>query len=128
MKPASVSIQILLAGGVLALAACVSVPAPPSDALQSADIALANAENEHAAEAAPLEMRSAHDKLAAAHGDAQQADGKRMTQARRQADEARADAELASAKARLARTEAVNQELQKSSNSLRQEIQRGPGV
>ena len=53
---------------------------------------------------------------------------RRYRQARRLADEARADADLALAKAHLARAEASNQELQKSGDTLRQEIKRGPGA
>jgi hypothetical protein len=119
--------RLLVAGAALALAACATTPQPPNDALQAADIAMASAETDHAADVAPLEMRTAHEKLAAAHADAQQTDDERVLQARPLADEARADAELASAKAHLAKADAVNQELQKNNNTLHQEIQRGSG-
>ena len=120
------SLPLLLIAGT-ALAACASLPPPPTDALQAADIAMTNAETDHAADYAPLEMRTAHEKLSAARADAQQPDGPQFAQARPLADEARADADLASAKAHLAKAEAVNQELQKNSNTLRQELQRGSG-
>ena len=119
---------LLIAGSAFALAACASLPPPPADALQAADIAMANAETDRAADYAPLEMRTAHEKLSTAHTDAQQQDADMVLQARPLADEARADAELASAKAHLAKAEAVNQELQKNNNTLHQEIQRGPGA
>lgn len=127
MKKAIHLHRFLLAGGVLALAACAAAPQPPTDALQAADIAVTNAENDHAADAAPLEMRTAHEKLTAARADALKPDEQSMTQARQLADEARVDAELASSRARLAKAEGVNQELQKNSNTLRQETQRGSG-
>ena len=127
MKTAIHLHRFLLAGGVLALSACAAAPQPPTDALQAADIAVTNAENDHAADAAPLEMRTAHEKLTAARADALKPDEQSMTQARQLADEARVDAELASSRARLAKAEGVNQELQKNSNTLRQETQRGSG-
>jgi hypothetical protein len=120
--------RLAVAGAILSLAACAATPQPPTDALQAADIALTNADSEHAADAAPLEMRTAREKLGAAHTSAQQPDEQAMVQARRLADEARADADLALAKAHLAKAEASNQELRKSGDTLRQEIQRGPGA
>jgi len=119
--------HLLVAGGVLALTACASVPQPPTDALQAADISVTNAEKDHGGEYAPLEMRSAHEKLAAAHASAEQPDEKHMIESRRLADEARADADLASSKARLAKADAVNQEMQKNGKALRQETQRSSG-
>jgi hypothetical protein len=119
--------RALIASGVLALAACATLPPPPTDALQAADIAITNAENDHAADYAPLEMRTAHEKLSAARADSQQSDEQQVMRARPLADEARAEADLASAKARLAKAEAMNLELQKNGNTLRNEIQRGSG-
>lgn len=116
----------LIAGSLLALAACAAVPLPPTDALQAAEIAIANAEKDRAADYAPVEMRSAHQKLDAARAKPITDDASLM-QARQLAIEARADADLASSKARLAKAEAVNQELQKSNNTLQQEIKRSSG-
>lgn len=119
--------RFLIAGGMLALSACAAAPPAPTAALQAADIAIANADKDGATDYAPLEMRSAHEKIAAARESAAQPDDERVMQSRRLADEARADADLASAKAHLAKADAVNQELQKNSDTLRQEIQRGSG-
>lgn len=117
-----------IALGTLALAACASVPPPPNDALQAADIAIANAEKERAAEFASAELKSAHDKIAAARElVAKDPAEKDMTRARQLADEAQADAELASARTRDGRAEAVNAELQKNIDTLRQELQRNTG-
>lgn len=118
----------LLGGSALALAACAAAPLPPTDALQAADIAVSSAEAEHAADYAPVEMRSARDKLAAARDTHRDSDDLRVQQARRQADEARADAQLALAQAHLAKANQINQDLQKTSDSLREEIQRGSGA
>ena len=118
----------LLAAGLLSLAACATIPPPPSDALQAADIAVANAETEHAADYAPVEMRSAREKIAGARGNTATPEELRSAESRRLAEEARADAELATAQARLAKANGVNQELQKNGETLRNEIQRGPGV
>lgn len=127
MKTAIHLHRFLLAGGALALAACAAAPQPPSDAMQAAEIAITDADNDHAADAAPLEMRTAHEKLTAARANVAKGDEPSMAQARQQADEARVDAQLASSRSRLAKAEAVNQELQKNSNTLRQETQRGSG-
>lgn len=127
MKINNVPLRFLFAGGVLALAACASVPQPPLEALQAADISVASAEKESGAQYAPLEMRTAREKLAAAHASALKLDEKDMAEARRLADEARADADLATSKARLGKANAVNQELQKNGKALRQETQRNTG-
>jgi uncharacterized membrane protein YdfJ with MMPL/SSD domain len=127
MKTFVATRNFLIAGAVLALAACASVPQPPLDALQAADIAVTNAEKDNGAEFAPLEMRSAHEKLADAHASALKTDEQSMTKSRQLADEARSDADLASSKARLAKADAVNQEMQKSGKALRQETKRSSG-
>ncbi len=127
MKTAGIS-QLVILAGALAAAACASLPPPPNDAFQAAEIAIANADKDRAADYAPLEMRLAHEKLAAARAVPHEPDEQSVMQSRRLADEARADADLASAKARLAKAEAVNQELQKNNGTLRQEVQRGSGV
>jgi hypothetical protein len=121
--------RAMIAGGAATLAACATAPQPPTDAFQAADISISNAEKDHAADAAPLEMRTAREKLSAARtAGAVDSDEQHMLQSRRLADEARVDAELAVAKSRLAKADAANLELQKDSNALHQEIQRGPGV
>ena len=127
MKLFIAPIHCLTLIGVLAIAACASVPLPPTDALQAADIAVANADKENGTQYAPLEMRTAREKLAAAHDNAKKDDEKNMANARRLADEARADADLAASKARLGKADAVNKEMQKSGDALRQEAQRGSG-
>lgn len=115
--------------GALAITACASTPMPPSASFQAADIAIANADKEKASEFAPVEVKSAHDKIAAARATiAQDPDEADMIRARRLADEAQADAELASARARQARAAAINTELQKNNDTLREELQRSGGA
>lgn len=116
-----------IALGALMLAACASVPLP-NDALQAADIAIANAETEKAADFAPAELKAAHDKMAAARDlVAKDPTEKDVAQARKLADEAQADAELASARTRDGHAQAVNAELQKNIDTLNQELQRNTG-
>ncbi|WP_295686470.1 DUF4398 domain-containing protein [uncultured Nevskia sp.] len=113
----------------LTLSACGSAPLLPNDALQAADIAIATADTEKAAEFAPVELKAARDHLGQARvalaKDPTEAD---VINARRLADAAQADAELASARARNARATAVNVELQKNIDTLREELRRSGGA
>ena len=120
--------RLLLASAAIAFAACGTVPQPPTEALQAADIAVTTAENDKASEYAPLEMKTAREKLAAAHANLKDLDDDKVMRLRRLADESRADAQLASAKAHLAKADAVNAELQKNSDTLRREVDRKSGV
>jgi hypothetical protein len=99
---------MLIVGAAFALAACATVPPPSFDALQAADFAVANADRDHAADLAPLEMRTASEKLAAAHQISKVPDDRSVVHERRLADEERADAERATARAALsARTRSI---------------------
>lgn len=111
--------------GLLALAACASEPVPPTQALQAAELAIANAEQARSAEYASLELVEAREKLTAARTAVTQ---EKMVLAQRLAEQSRVDAELASAKAEAAKARAVNDEMQKSTNALKQEMQRNPGA
>ena len=113
-------VAVLLAGGVLLIAGCASVPAP------TAQMAVSKAAVEHASSAgttefAPVELQSAKDKLARAE--------KAMAQenyelARQLAEEAQADARLAEAKSETAQAQKASQDSQAASRALRQEINR----
>lgn len=111
----------LWAGSSLMLAACASNSEPPTDALQAAETSISKAEEVNAAQFAPVEMRSAHDKMTMARESVQKED---MLAARRQAEEAHADADLAAAKASAGKAQAVNEEMQRNIETLRQEAQR----
>jgi Domain of unknown function (DUF4398) len=117
-----------LAFSLFASVGCASVSRAPTDAFQAADIAIANAEKEEASEFAPNELISARNKIAAAKAAA--ANNPRESEvmrARRLAEQARSDAEFASARARDAREQAVNADLQKNNDTLREELQRTSG-
>jgi hypothetical protein len=114
------------AAGLLALSACASVPmTPPSAELQAAQLAIANAEQANAAEHAPAELSLAREQLASARIQVQQ---EHMVTAQRMAVEARAGAELASARTEAAKANAVNAEMQKSTDAMKHEMQRNSGA
>lgn len=117
--------RLLLAGSfLLALAACQSAP-PPTQKMQAAQTAISSAEQERVADYAPIDLRSAHEKLSAAR-DAIQA--KDMDRAARLADESRVSAELASAKTAEMKAKAVNDDMQQNINALQREILRNSGT
>lgn len=110
---------------VIGLSACASTPQPPTLELQAANSAIANAEQARVAEYALPELNEAREKLAAANTAVQQ---ENMLQARYLATEATAGAELASARAEMIKSREVNVEMQKSIDTLKQELQRNSGV
>ncbi len=116
----------LLAASLLILlfAACASAPPAPNDALQAAQLAIENAEQARVSEYAAAELRDAREDLADARRAVQDED---MVLARRLAVQSRANAELASAKAGEAKARAINEEMQKSIDALKQELQRNAG-
>lgn len=121
----NLAIRSAAAGGLLALAACATVPAPPTAALQAAESAIGNAEQARAAEYAALELGEARKELTAARAAV---DRDQMVLAERLALESRASAELAVARADEARARAANTDLRRSTESLEQELQRNPGA
>lgn len=115
---------------VLMLGACASVAPPPTAALRAAETAIAIADRERVADYASPELTEARQKLTAAKVAAAKADAtnKDMVQAQRLADQARVNAELATAKAEAMKAKAINDEIQKSINTLKQEMQRNTGA
>lgn len=110
----------------MVMSACASAPLLPTDALQAAEIAITSADADKAAEFSPVELQAARQRLALARARlARDPDDEDALIARRLAVEAQSDAELASARARQARAEAVNAELQRNIDTLREELQRG---
>lgn len=111
--------------GVLALSACASAPVPPTAALQAAELSIANAEKARIADYASPELAQAREKLTAARA----AVGKEeMALALQLAEQSRADADLAAAKAEISKAKAVNDEMSKNTDIVKQEMQRNPGV
>lgn len=110
--------------GLLLLGGCASTPLPPTAELQSAEQAIASAERARVADYASVELSEARDKLSAARSAVTE---KQMNKAQRLALQARADAELASARAEVARSRVVNEQMQKGTETLKQEMQRNTG-
>lgn len=108
----------------LSLAACVS-PAPPTQELQAAESAIANAEQARVADFAGPELNAAREKLTAARSAVLQND---MVLAAYLANESAAAAQLASARTAMIKNKAVNDEMQENINILKQELQRNSGA
>lgn len=112
------------ATGVLVLAACASTPQPPTQALQAAESAIANAEQSRVADYASAELTEAREKLEAARVATR---AEQMRQAEYLAVEARVHAELAYAQAEEIKAKAVNDEMQQSIDTLKREMNRATG-
>ena len=110
---------------VLLLGACASTPPEPTAALQAAEQAISAADRARIPDQASPELHEAREKLAAAQGAVRE---NQMVRAERLAQESRVDAELASATMDTAKSRAVNDEMIRSDVTLRQEMQRKPGV
>lgn len=106
------------------LAGCASTPKEPTEALQAAELAIANAEQARVADYAAPELGEARDKLTEARVAVAKKD---MLRAARLAEKSRADAELATAKAQAAKAQEVNDQLNKNIDTLQQELQRNSG-
>ena len=111
--------------GSLMLAACASTPKPPDQAMELAQASITTAEQARVADYASPELGEAREKLAAAHNAVQ---GKNMVLAERLAEESRVDADLAIAKAGIGKANVVNDEMKKSTDTIKTEMQRNPGV
>jgi len=108
---------------LLFIAGCASTP-PPTNNLQSAQQAIANAERVDAATHAPVELGEAREKLSSAQ---RAVENKQMMIAGQLADEARTEAELAAARSGAAKADAVNQEMKRNTATLVDEMQRRTG-
>ena len=109
----------------LALGACATTPQPPSGALQAAESAITTAEQARVADYASAELTLAREKLFAARIAVQDED---MLQAEYLAEESQVYAELASARAEEAKAKAINDDMQKSIDTLKHEMQRVTGA
>jgi putative cell wall-binding protein len=110
---------------VLTVAACAAVPQPPSTELQAAQAAIESVEQARVADYASPELGEARDKLNAANAAVQL---KEMDIARRYAEQSEADAQLALARSQATKARLVNEEMLKSTNTIKVEMQRNPGV
>ena len=107
------------------MVACASTPQPPTGALQAAESAIANAEQARVADYASAELTVAREKLTASRAAVQ---NNQMLQAEYLAEESRVHADLAHARAEEMRAKAINDEMQKSIDTLKQEMNRTTGV
>lgn len=112
---------LLLAVPLAALCACASNPDRPFQDLARAEASIRQAEQAGAQEFGATELDSARDKLAKARAAA---DSENNIAASRYAKEAAVDAELASAMTRNSKAELAVEELNRSIETLRQEISR----
>lgn len=123
------SITVLMVTGIVfegfMLSSCASTPKAPNEALQAADLAISTAEEARVADYASPELGEARQKLTDARVAVEKKD---MVKAERLAEQSRADAELALAKANALKAKAVNDEMQKSISTLKQEMQRNTGA
>lgn len=115
----------LSAAGLLVLTGCAATPVPPTQALQAAESAISSAEQARVADYASVELTTARQKLASANTAVR---AERMVDAEYLAIESRTHAEVALAQAEELKAKAVNDDMQQSINTLKQEMQRATGV
>jgi len=110
--------------GALVLAACASTPPAPNAQINAAQVAIANAEQAEAGRHAAGELSEARAKLASANTAVQ---AEQMVAAAQFAEESKVEAELASARATAFKARTVNEEMQRSTGALVDEMQRVEG-
>lgn len=108
------------AGAVIFMAGCASAPAPTAQ-MAVARAAVVDANSAGGSEFAPLQLKSATEKMAAA--ERAMAD-KDYVLARQLAEQAQVDAQLAGAAARTAKARKAADAVQEDSRVLRQELNR----
>lgn len=113
----------IAASSLLLIAACASTP-PPTEEISAAERSMLDAEQARVAQYALPELQEARNKLTAARTAVKNED---MVLAKRMAEQASVDIQLASAKAELAKAEAVNDDLTKNIDVLKQEMNRNTG-
>lgn len=123
--PGSRFLVAALAAGALLIGACASTPQPPTEKLQAAESAIANAEQSRVADYASAELTQAREKLTAARAAAR---NENMQQAEYLAVESRVHADLAYAQAEELKAKAVNDEMQRNIETLRSEMNRARGI
>ena len=116
---------VLLVALAGSLGACASMPALPAQELQAADLAITNAEQAGVADYAAPELGRARDKLTSARSAVEREE---MLLAANLAEEAKVEADLATANAGMLKARAINEEMQDSIDTLKQEMQRNSGA
>jgi hypothetical protein len=115
---------VAVAGAAIFLAACASTPPAPTVALTAAQLAITNAERADAGKYAAGQLAEARDRLSSANSAVA---ANHMIVAERLANEARVEAELASASASEVKAQAVNAQMQRANENLKDELRRNVG-
>ena len=116
---------VLLISG-FGIAGCASSSSShATDGIRAAEVAIAHAEQARVADYTSPELIDARTKLAASRSELE---ARHEVQAEQLAQQARLSAELAMAKSQAAKAEAVNAETRKSTEVLKQEMQRQNGA
>ena len=121
MRRACQAIGIAVVLAVVSTAGCASKGVAPVESMTSAELVIKEARDNNAAINAPLELKFAEDKLAAAKAAVTQEE---FIQAKRLADEALMDAKLAEAKSLSVKAKKQAQEMRDAIDTLRHEIDR----
>jgi hypothetical protein len=119
-RGSATGVSSLIAIVTLALSACASTPAP-TDQVAVATAAVNQAGSAGATEGAPLEMKSARDKLARANAAMTSKD---YDSALALAQQSQVDAQLAQAKTEAAKAQKAADETQEAARVLREEMNR----
>ncbi|MFO7602200.1 MAG: DUF4398 domain-containing protein [Gammaproteobacteria bacterium] len=109
-----------IAGVVLLVTGCASMP-PPTEQMAVAKASVTRAASVGGNEYAPIELRSATEKMTAAE---QAMADENYVKAQRLAEQAQVDAKLAETKAALAKAEVAVRNAEESNRILRQEMDR----
>lgn len=110
----------LTVGAVLLMAGCASIPAP-TEQMAVSRTAVSNASNAGGNEFAPLQLKSAMEKM---NGAERAMTEENYVHARRLAEQAQVDAQLAGAMAHSAKAQKAADAVQEDSRVLREEIDR----
>ena len=121
MRRACQAIGIAVILAVVSAAGCASKGVAPVESMTSAELVIKEARDNNAAINAPLELKFAEDKLAAAKTAVAQEE---FIRAKRLADEALIDAKLAEAKSLSVKAKKQAQEMRDTIDTLRHEIDR----
>jgi len=122
--PGFAPLLILPCAILLAMAACSSTPPPPTQQLQAAELAITKADQARVADYASPELNQAREKLTAARAAVHE---EKMERGGQLADESRVSAELAYARAEVVKARKVNDDMQKSIDTLKSEMSRNSG-
>lgn len=121
MKRLGKGISCALIMGVMGMAACASKGVAPVESITGAELVIKEARQSNAEMNAPLELKFAEDKLAAAKAAVIREE---FMEAKRLADEALLDARLAEAKSLSVKAKKQAQEMRDTIETLRHEIDR----